>query len=292
MKISVIGCGYLGAHAACMAELGHEIIGVDTDSAKIACSSSGRAPFHENGLDELLAKHTANGRLRFSTRFDDAADFADVHFVTVGTPQRFLRPVVPVPGGRATRAAAASPVVDHRQVHCARRYRTATGRMDPQHRGGGRLGAVGVESRVPAGVFGDLRHAAARPHRGGLDRTAATAEETEKTVRSLYAPVVDAGAALVVTDLTTAELTKTAANAFLSTKISFIRRGPSLRPCLPSLSASVAAWEWPAPTRLRDSVSTRRPVPRSRERLWRSRRQVRGLHRASRDAWCPPMSPS
>ena len=89
MKISVIGTGYLGAtHAACMAELGFEVIGVDVDPAKIQALSEGKLPFHEPGLGELLRKHVACGRLRFTTDYEEVASWADVHFIGVGTPQR------------------------------------------------------------------------------------------------------------------------------------------------------------------------------------------------------------
>jgi len=88
MKISVVGCGYLGAvHAASMAELGHEVVGVDVDERKIAGLSSAKAPFFEPGLDELLERTLSSGRLRFSSDMADAAG-AKVHFVCVGTPQK------------------------------------------------------------------------------------------------------------------------------------------------------------------------------------------------------------
>jgi UDPglucose 6-dehydrogenase len=87
MRISVIGVGYLGAvHAAAMADLGHTVVGVDVDEAKIAALSEARAPFFEPGLPDVLASATASGRLRFTTDFAAVAD-ADVHFVAVGTPQ-------------------------------------------------------------------------------------------------------------------------------------------------------------------------------------------------------------
>src|ERR1044072_6622049 len=67
-RLTVIGTGYLGAtHAACMAKLGFEVLGVDTDPEKVAVLQAGRLPFHEPGLAELLAEQVAAGRLRFST---------------------------------------------------------------------------------------------------------------------------------------------------------------------------------------------------------------------------------
>ena len=87
MKISVIGCGYLGAtHSACMSSLGFEVVGVDTDQSKVNILSKGELPFYEPGLDTLLAAQIETGRLTFTTDFAAAAD-ADVHFICVGTPQ-------------------------------------------------------------------------------------------------------------------------------------------------------------------------------------------------------------
>src|SRR5689334_19287045 len=88
MRVSVVGCGYLGAvHAASMAELGHEVVGIDVDAEKIAALSNAKAPFYEPGFEELLVRTFATGRLRFSTEITDAAG-ARVHFLCVGTPQK------------------------------------------------------------------------------------------------------------------------------------------------------------------------------------------------------------
>ena len=87
LKLSVIGCGYLGAtHAACMSSLGFDVIGVDTDPHKVELLSRGELPFYEPGLDALLADEIKTGRLTFSSDFSQAKD-ADVHFICVGTPQ-------------------------------------------------------------------------------------------------------------------------------------------------------------------------------------------------------------
>src|SRR3954465_5875274 len=88
MKISVIGCGYLGAvHAASMAELGHEVVGIDVDVKKVESLAMATAPFYEPGFEDLLQRTLSTGRLRFSTDFADAAG-SQVHFVCVGTPQK------------------------------------------------------------------------------------------------------------------------------------------------------------------------------------------------------------
>jgi len=88
-RLSVIGTGYLGAtHAVCMAELGYDVIGLDIDEAKIELLRAGEIPFYEPGLADLLGKHIGSDKLRFTTSYAEVAEFADVHFVCVGTPQR------------------------------------------------------------------------------------------------------------------------------------------------------------------------------------------------------------
>ncbi len=89
MRITVFGTGYLGAtHAACMAELGHEVLGVDVDESKLKKLEAGEVPFWEPGLEEILQRNIAAGRLRFTSSYEEAAEFADVHFLGVGTPQK------------------------------------------------------------------------------------------------------------------------------------------------------------------------------------------------------------
>ena len=83
----MVGCGHLGTvHAACMAEIGHDVLGMDVDEGKIALLKSGKPWFHEPGLDEMLARHIVSGRLQFTTSFDEAAAFGGVHFLGVATP--------------------------------------------------------------------------------------------------------------------------------------------------------------------------------------------------------------
>src|SRR5215218_3208838 len=80
MKITVVGCGYLGAvHAASMAELGHDVVGIDVDERKVASLSRAEAPFYEPGFVELLGTSLASGRLRFSTDIAEGAG-ARVYF--------------------------------------------------------------------------------------------------------------------------------------------------------------------------------------------------------------------
>ena len=89
MRLTVIGTGYLGAvHAACMADLGHDVLGVDVDTEKVAALAEARPPFYEPGLPELLSRTLKAGRLRFGTSLRKAAEWGEVHFICVGTPQR------------------------------------------------------------------------------------------------------------------------------------------------------------------------------------------------------------
>src|SRR4051812_22327049 len=89
MRLIVLGMGYLGAtHAACMAELGHEVLGVEVDADKLAKLSDGTLPFYEPGLEELYRKHSESGQLRVTASYEDAAEWGDVYFIAVGTPQK------------------------------------------------------------------------------------------------------------------------------------------------------------------------------------------------------------
>jgi UDPglucose 6-dehydrogenase len=222
MRISVIGCGYLGAvHAASMAELGHEVVGVDVDAAKVAALSQARTPFFEPGFEELLRRTLATGRLRFSSDFADAAG-SQVHFVCVGTPQK-----------RGEYAA------DLRYVEAATEALLEV-------LGPGEL--VAGKSTVPVGTAARLADVVAGKVPGALlawnpeflregfavqdtlhpDRLVyglpegADGETARKLLDEVYRPIVDRGTPQVVTDYATAEMVKTAANSFLATKISFI----------------------------------------------------------------------
>src|SRR6476469_6374708 len=217
MRITVIGTGYLGAtHAAAMAALGHEVLGLDVDPGKVAALRSGQVPFHEPGLPELIREGIAAHRLGFTTDVAEAAAFADVHFLCVGTPQR-----------------PDSYAADLRHVD------GAVEALLPHLRAGSLL--VG-KSTVPVGTAGRLA-ALLEEHecdlawnpeflREGLavqdslhpDRIVlgVDSERVEKTLRDVYDTIIESGTPVVVTDYATAELVKVSANAFLATKISFI----------------------------------------------------------------------
>lgn len=217
MQISVIGCGYLGAvHAAAMASLGHDVVGIDVDESRAVSLSRGIAPFHEPGLPELLREGISTGRLRFSTDISDAVG-SSIHFLAIGTPQG------------ATGAADLSFLF------------TAVAELMPFVRDGDLV--VG-KSTVPVGVAARIadvvESAGARlvwnPEflREGLairdtlapDRLVYGVRDGDADsvaqLDDLYSSILLSGMPRMVTDFATAELVKVAANAFLATKISFI----------------------------------------------------------------------
>ena len=224
MKITVVGCGYLGAtHAACMAELGHEVLGMDTDIDKVHALQAGRAPFFEQGLDDLLARHTASGRLRFTASYSEAAAFADVHFLGVGTPQ--------LPGENAYDLTALFTAV-RRLTAALTRPALIVGKSTVPVGTSTRLAAL-IQETAPAGIpvalawnpeF--LRESHAIEDTLRPDRLVLGFQDGDTTspavLAEVYQQVLATGKPLISTDMATAELAKSAANAFLATKISFI----------------------------------------------------------------------
>ncbi|HIW95248.1 MAG TPA: UDP-glucose/GDP-mannose dehydrogenase family protein [Candidatus Corynebacterium gallistercoris] len=235
MRMTVFGTGYLGAtHAACMAELGHEVLGVDVDHAKIAALQEGKVPFYEPGLPEILQRNLENGRLRFTTDYAEAAEFATVHFVGVGTPQRkgsyaadttYVEAVVRdlaglVSGEHLVIGKSTVP------VGTAHRLQTLADGVVGERRGGIAEKREDNITVVWNPEFLREGHAVAdtlRPDRIvlGVDDGSEDNAAVE-TVREIYASALEAETPLLVMDLPTAELVKVSANAFLATKISFI----------------------------------------------------------------------
>ncbi|TNM50126.1 UDP-glucose/GDP-mannose dehydrogenase family protein [Nocardioides albidus] len=220
--ISVIGTGYLGAtHAACLAELGFRVVGVDRDRDKIARLAAGEAPFSEPGLDDLLRRHTASGRLRFTTAIRVAAEHADVHFLCVGTPQSAAGPEADLAG----LWAAVRDLGRHLTRDCLV-VGKSTVPVGTAAAMAAELGRI-VPPRISANVAWNpefLREGhgvqdTLHPDRlvFGVDSPSA-----ELTLRLLYERPIAAGVPVHVTDLATAELAKSAANGFLATKVSFV----------------------------------------------------------------------
>lgn len=220
LKVSIIGLGYLGATTAvAFSKLGHQVIGVDPDSAKVARLGAGDLPFYEPGLDTALIEELQIGNLKFQTAQDANSGSADVHLLCVGTPQSktglgadtsflfsainelapFLhqdsvvagKSTVPVGTAKMLRAHL-SNLVDF-EPHLA---------WNPEFlREGTALQDTLVPDRIVIGTD-DLW--------------------SEKILRTLYEPITSAGVPLIAMDIPTSELVKVAANSFLATKISFI----------------------------------------------------------------------
>ncbi len=222
MRVSVIGCGHLGIpHAAAMAELGHEVIGVDVDSAKVNSLNAGQCPIYETGLPEMLKRHTASGRLRFTTSIDEAAAFAEVHFLGVGTPidadgrtydtgqiYGAIRKLAPLLDRPVTIIGKSTVTVG-----TTRQVTALTHRLAPAGE------AVNVVWNPEFLREGHAVEDTLRPDRLIVGLTSA---EGEKAVRDVYAPILAAGVPLFVCAPETAELAKGAANTFLALKIDFV----------------------------------------------------------------------
>ncbi len=221
-RLTVIGTGYLGAtHAVCMTELGFDVLGYDVDAAKIASLAAGTVPFFEPGLPEMLRTSLDSGRLRFTTDLAEVAAFGDVHFVCVGTPQK--------KGEMAADLTYVDAAVDALAPLLTRACLVAGKSTVPA--GTAERLAARITELAPVGAAAELawnpeflREGFAvedtlRPDRlvFGVQSDAAVAQ-----LSAAFAPVVEAGTPVVVTDLATAQLVKVAANAFLATKISFI----------------------------------------------------------------------
>jgi UDPglucose 6-dehydrogenase len=223
MRITVIGTGYLGAvHAACMADIGHEVLGVDVDVRKVEELAAGRPPFHEPGLGELLSRTVEAGRLRFGTSLAEAAEFGEVHFVCVGTPQQ--------PGSYAADLKHVDAVVEGLAPHL-HRPALVVGKSTVPVGTAARL-AERLRELAPAGAAAELawnpeflREGFAIQDTLHPDRLVVGAVSTaaDELLRTVYRPILDADRTpWISTDLATAELVKVSANAFLATKISFI----------------------------------------------------------------------
>ncbi|GGQ32277.1 UDP-glucose dehydrogenase family protein [Streptosporangium pseudovulgare] len=222
MLVSVIGCGHLGIlHAAAMAQLGHQVIGVDVDQAKVDRLNAGECPIFEDGLPELLARHTASGRLRFTTDIREAAAVAELHFIGVGTP-------IDADGrsydtGQVFGAIRQLAPHLHRPCTIVGKSTVTVGTTVQVTELAQRLAPAGDAVEV---VWNPefLREGHAVEDTLRPDRLIAgvTSAEGEKAIRAVYAGIIDAGVPIFITDPQTAELAKGAANSYLGLKISYI----------------------------------------------------------------------
>jgi UDPglucose 6-dehydrogenase len=220
-RVTVIGTGYLGlTHAVCLADLGHDVLAIDIDEEKIAKAANGEAPFFEPGLEPLLRKNLDSGRLRFTMSFAEVADFGDIHFLCVGTPEgesggADLSFVDAAVDALAPHLAAGCLIVGKSTVPVG----TARQLMN-------RVQAVAPAGREVELAWNPefLREGFAVQDSLTPDRIVlgVTSGRAEALLREVYATPLAAGIPMLVMDLETAELVKVAANAFLATKISFI----------------------------------------------------------------------
>jgi UDPglucose 6-dehydrogenase len=221
VRLSVIGAGYLGlTHAVCMAELGHNVLVVDVDTARIAQAAGGTSPFFEPGLEPLLRKNLDAGRLGFTTCHGDAATFGDVHFLCVGTPQ--------APDGSADLSqvyAAADALAPHLIRPCVIAGKSTV----PV--GTGRALARRIAERAPAGAGAKLawnpeflREGSAVQDSLLPDRIVlgVASQQSAEMPRRVYAQPAAEGVPVVMTDVETAELVKVSANAFLAVRLSLV----------------------------------------------------------------------
>ena len=226
MRVTAIGIGYLGlTHAVCMADLGHQVLAIDVDVEKVEKASRGETPFFEPGLEPLLRKNLDAGRLRFTTSFEEIAEFGEVHFLCVGTPQK--------PGETAADLSYVYGALDALAPHLTREV------------------LIVGKSTVPVGTARDLLNRAQATAPAGQDvnllwnpeflREGYAVQDTltpdrfvfgvttdeggtvaDATIREVYATPLNSGIPGITMDLETAELVKVSANSFLATKISFI----------------------------------------------------------------------
>ncbi|MFI8852750.1 UDP-glucose dehydrogenase family protein [Streptomyces sp. NPDC053499] len=226
-KITVIGLGYLGAtHAAAMAELGFEVLGLDIVPEKMRKLEQGQAPMFEPGLEELLRAHVAGvegstGRLRFTDSWEELGAFGDVHFVCVNTPQKH--------GEFAADMSYVQRAVESLAPHL-HGPALVVGKSTVPVGSAERL-AARIAELAPAGKEAELawnpeflRESFAVKDTLHPDRIVVGTDgpRGEELLREVYARPISEGTPFLVTDFATAELVKTSANSFLATKISFI----------------------------------------------------------------------
>jgi UDPglucose 6-dehydrogenase len=204
-----------------MAELGYDVLGLEVDPAKLELLRQGIAPVYEPGLSDMLARHVESGRLRFTDSYEEAAAFGEIHFLCLGTPQ--------ARDGLGADTSQVEYAVEHLAPHLTGSP-ILVGKSTVPVGTAQRMADV-LDALAPDGVDADLawnpeflREAHAVDDTLRPDRIVfgVRSETTEKRLREFFAPVIEHGMPVVVTDYPTAELVKVTANSFLATKISFI----------------------------------------------------------------------
>ncbi|MBC7141642.1 MAG: UDP-glucose/GDP-mannose dehydrogenase family protein [Rhodobacteraceae bacterium] len=221
MKIAMIGTGYVGlVSGVCFSDFGHEVVCVDKDPRKVELLTAGKVPIYEPGLDVLMARNVAAGRLSFTGDLKAAVDGAEAVFIAVGTPTRRG-------DGHAdlTYVMAAAEEIGRALTGYAVVVTKSTVPVGTN----AAVRAV-IEKAVPAAEFDVasnpefLREGAAIDDFMRPDRVVVgvTSERAQKVMGEIYRPLFLRDFPILYTDLETAEMIKYAANAFLATKITFI----------------------------------------------------------------------
>lgn len=223
MRVAMIGVGYVGlVSGACFSEFGHDVVCIDADAGRIASLERGEIPIYEPGLDDLVARNRAAGRLRFTTDLKTAMEGAEAVFIAVGTPSR-----------RGDGHADLSYVYQAaRDIAASLEGYAVIVTKSTVPVGTGRTVQGIIRELRPEAVFDVasnpefLREGSAIEDFMHPDRVViGTSSETAKEIlRRLYRPLSLRETPLLFADLETAELIKYAANAFLSLKISYINQ--------------------------------------------------------------------
>tara|TARA_B100000676_G_C18083885_1_gene853421 strand:- start:704 stop:2008 length:1305 start_codon:yes stop_codon:yes gene_type:complete len=221
MNVTIIGSGYVGlVSGTCFAEFGANVTCIDKDESKIQQLLSGKVPLYEPGLDELVQKNIESGRLKFSTKLDDAVPSAELIFIAVGTPARRgdghadLKYVFAVASEIAQFLKENAIVINKSTVPVgtARQVRRIIEKENPDLK-------FNIASNPEFLREGSAIEDFMRPDRVviGVEN-----EYSRKKISELYRPLNLSETPILSTDLESAELIKYASNAFLATKISFI----------------------------------------------------------------------
>ena len=219
MKIAVVGTGYVGLVAgACLAESGNDVVCVDRDDEKVRKLRRGKMPFYEPGLEELVRRNRAEGRLTFTSTLPKAVRAASVIFIAVGTPpgedgSADVNQVLTVARDIARSMNGYKVIVDKSTVPVGTADRVRE--------------VVRRETTHPFSVVSNpefLKQGAAVEDFMKPDRVVIGAEDprAEELMREVYSPFTRTGAPIMVMDCGSAELSKYAANAMLATRISFM----------------------------------------------------------------------
>ena len=224
MKVTVIGTGYVGlVSGACLAEVGNDVLCLDLDAEKIRILNEGGIPIYEPGLQEMVKRNVAAGRLHFTTDLDKAAQHGTIQFIAVGTPpdedgSADLKYVLAAARNIGDRMTDFKVIVDKSTV--------------PVGTGDAVNAAIAEQLKkrgvnVPYAVVSNpefLKEGAAVDDFMKPDRIVVGSdnEQAIHLMRALYAPFQRNHERLIVTDVRSAELTKYAANAMLATRISFM----------------------------------------------------------------------